>query len=128
MALYHQITFFVQSHDVGVKTIAMLDEQGGEFFPTVLMTSSIAVRKKIIIEVLWKLKACSRPLCESRWQVIGQKNHLKLYQDKFKLDSRKNAFVERVFKHWNVLTWDVVQSPSLEVFNKCMDMTLRDMV
>lgn len=49
MALYHQITFFVQSHDVGIKTITMLDEQGGEFFPPVLMTGSIAVRKKKII-------------------------------------------------------------------------------
>lgn len=60
--------------------------------------------------------------------MTGLRNHVKLYQDKFRLDSRKNAFVEREFKHWNVLAWDVVRSPSLEVFNKCMDMTLRDMI
>jgi len=45
------------------------------------------------------------------------------------LDIRKNFFTERVVRLWNRLPslW-MVESPSLEVFKKRVDMTLQDMV
>lgn len=33
LILYLELNFFLQSQDVGIKTITMLDEQGGKFFP-----------------------------------------------------------------------------------------------
>jgi len=55
-------------------------------------------------------------------------NGLELCQGRFRLDIRKKISLERVVLYWNMLPRDMLESPSLEVFERRVDVALRDTV
>ncbi|TRZ11447.1 hypothetical protein HGM15179_015665 [Zosterops borbonicus] len=53
-----------------------------------------------------------------------RRHSLKLCQGKYRLDIRKKLFTQRVIKYWNYLPREVVESPSLDVFKRKLDVAL----
>jgi len=60
--------------------------------------------------------------------VRTQGNSLVLCSGRFRLDIRKNFFTERVIRHCNGQLREVLDSHFLEVFERCVDMVLNNMV
>jgi len=55
-------------------------------------------------------------------------NGCKLKEGRFRLDIRNKFFTVRVVKHWNRLTREAVDAPSLAVFQARMDGALSNLV
>ena len=55
-------------------------------------------------------------------------NGFKLRQGRFRLDIRRTFFTQRVVTHWNRLSREAVDAPSLEAFKARLDVALGSLV
>jgi len=55
-------------------------------------------------------------------------NGFKLKEGRFRLDIRKKFFTIRVVKHWNMLSREDVDAPSLEIFKVRLDGALSNLI
>ena len=55
-------------------------------------------------------------------------NGLKLRQGRFRLDTRREFFTQRVVTHWSRLPKEAVEAPSLEAFKARLDVALGSLV
>lgn len=51
-------------------------------------------------------------------------NRHRLKYEKFPLNTRKHFFIVRVTKHWHKLPGEVMESPSLKIFKRPLDVVL----
>ena len=58
------------------------------------------------------------------WGNRTRGNGFKLKEGRFSLDIRKKEFTVRVVRHWNRLSSDMVNAPSLETFKVKLDQAL----
>ncbi|KFQ91354.1 hypothetical protein Y956_08388, partial [Nipponia nippon] len=55
-------------------------------------------------------------------------NGFKLKEGRFRLDIRKKFITMRVVRHWNRLSREAVDAPSLEVFKARLDGALSNLI
>jgi len=55
-------------------------------------------------------------------------NGSKLRQGRFRLDIGKHFFTERVVKHWNRLSRELVDAPSLSLLKRYLDNALNNVL
>ncbi|KFQ10932.1 hypothetical protein N329_02233, partial [Haliaeetus albicilla] len=55
-------------------------------------------------------------------------NAFKLKEGRFRLNISENFFTVRVVKHWNRLSREVVEAPSLEIFEVRVDESLSTLI
>ena len=57
-----------------------------------------------------------------------RRNDFKLEEGRFRPDIRKKLFAVRVVRHWNRLSSEVVDAPSMEAIKARLDGTLSNLV